>query len=169
MPDIQSNLGGAEKKVGEGMRGFEKIKFGNGQEKTEAKSERAAEKIDNGTARQKVLEEIAEAERGVLPVSAIAGSISPQLAARQKEIEKALEAGLEEIYLHMSPEKQKEFARAGEETSREINNLLSRAKIKVKKIIELIKKWLSLIPGVNKFFLEQEAKIKADEILKIKR
>jgi len=32
----------------------------------------------------------------------------------------------------------------------------------------LIKKWLLLIPGVNKYFLEQEAKIKADEIVKMK-
>jgi len=29
--------------------------------------------------------------------------------------------------------------------------------------------WLKLIPGVNKFFLEQEAKIKTDEVLKLKQ
>jgi hypothetical protein len=35
----------------------------------------------------------------------------------------------------------------------------------VKKILALIRDWLKLIPGVNRFFLEQEAKIKTDKIL----
>ncbi len=88
---------------------------------------------------------------------------------RQKQIEKILEADLEQIYLNLSPARQKEFKIKGEQTASQINKLLSQVKVKVKKIINLIKKWLALIPGVNKFFLEQEAKIKADELLKLKR
>ena len=88
--------------------------------------------------------------------------------AREKEIEKTLEVGLEDIYKNMSIEKRGEFKRAGEETADKINKLLEKTKVKAKKIINLIKKWLSLIPGVNKFFLEQEAKIKTDEIMKLK-
>ena len=34
-----------------------------------------------------------------------------------------------------------------------------------RKILKLIRSWLKLIPGVNKFFLEQEAKIKTDKIV----
>ena len=45
---------------------------------------------------------------------------------------------------------------------------MDKAKLKVKKVVNLIKKWLTMIPGVNKFFLEQEAKIKTDEIVKLK-
>ncbi len=86
----------------------------------------------------------------------------------EKEIEKALESGLEDIYLKMSPEKQKEFKAKGEETAKKINRLLHKAKVKIKDIIDLIKKWLAVIPGVNKFFIEKEAKIKTDEIVKIK-
>ena len=37
------------------------------------------------------------------------------------------------------------------------------------KIIDVIKKWLSIIPGINKFFLEQEAKIKTDKIMELKK
>ncbi|HZJ41757.1 MAG TPA: hypothetical protein VFD51_01950 [Patescibacteria group bacterium] len=57
---------------------------------------------------------------------------------------------------------------AGEDTTAKINLLLNKTKIKVDKIISLIKKWLKIIPGINHFFLEQEAKIKADKIINIK-
>jgi hypothetical protein len=34
--------------------------------------------------------------------------------------------------------------------------------------VDVIKRWLSIIPGINKFFLEQDAKIKAEKIIKLK-
>ena len=68
----------------------------------------------------------------------------------------------------MPKSKQREFKGEGEKTAAKINQLMSKTKVNVKKIINLIKKWLSIIPGINSFFLEQEAKIKADEIFKIK-
>jgi len=108
-----------------------------------------------------------EKTRELVGVAGI-GDVQQEQKQREKQIEKILEEGLEDIYMNMPPDKQQEFKREGERTVREINNLLNQAKTKVKKIINLIKKWLSIIPGVNKFFLEQEAKIKADEILKIK-
>lgn len=92
--------------------------------------------------------------------------LQPVGKQRAKKIEKILEKDLEEIYSNMEPAKQQEFSRSGEQTARKIDALLAKGRVKVKKIIELIKKWLSLIPGINKFFLEQEAKIKADEIIK---
>ncbi|MFA4941636.1 MAG: hypothetical protein WC582_03525 [Patescibacteria group bacterium] len=87
---------------------------------------------------------------------------------KQKEIEKILQNGLEDIYLSLPPEKQREFKIEGEKTTREINILLGKTKTNIGKIITLIRKWLSIIPGINKFFLEQETKIKADQILKLK-
>ena len=87
---------------------------------------------------------------------------------RQKNIENILSQGLEDFYLGLQPIQQIKFKQLGEKTSREINNLLSQTKVKTKKIIILIKKWFSMIPGINKIFLEQEAKIKKDKILKIK-
>ncbi len=88
--------------------------------------------------------------------------------ARVRAIDDILSAGLHEIFLNMNPAKQKEFKQAGEETVVKIAGLLEKTKVKVDKIIDLIRKWLKLIPGVNKFFLEQEAKIKADRIIKLK-
>ena len=87
---------------------------------------------------------------------------------RAQEIDKVLSEGLNDIFLKMDSGQQAAFKKAGEETVAKINNLLSETKIKVNKIIDLIKKWLKMIPGVNKFFLEQEAKIKTDKIVRIK-
>jgi len=47
---------------------------------------------------------------------------------REKQIENILSEDLEDIYLHMPPDKQAEFRKAGEEVGREINSLLDRAK-----------------------------------------
>ena len=85
-----------------------------------------------------------------------------------KEIETILEEDLEEIYSNMPVNKQKEFKIEGERVSRKISELISASKIKIKKIITLIRGWLSIIPGVNKFFLEQEIKIKTDKIIKLR-
>lgn len=89
-------------------------------------------------------------------------------ALRAQEIDKVLAEGLNDIFLKMDSSQQAAFKKVGEETVAKINNLLSETKIKVNKIIDLIKKWLKMIPGVNKFFLEQEAKIKTDKIVRIK-
>jgi len=83
-----------------------------------------------------------------------------------KQIEKIMEDGLAELYSQMPPDKQQEFRRVGEVTAQQINQLLSATKIQISKIISLIKDWLKIIPGVNRFFIEQEAKIKTDELLK---
>lgn len=87
---------------------------------------------------------------------------------RAKEIDNILSSGLHEIFLQLDKKKQTEFKLKGEETVTKINVLLDQSKIKIDKIIDLIKKWLKLIPGINKFFLEQEAKIKADKIIDLK-
>ncbi len=97
-----------------------------------------------------------------------ASMMSEEEKKRQKQIESILAADLEKIYLNLSPAKQKEFKLKGEQTATEINKLMSKIKVKVKEIVNLIIRWLKIIPGVNEFFLEQEAKIKADEIMKIK-
>jgi hypothetical protein len=87
---------------------------------------------------------------------------------RIKKIEEILEDKLEDEFLNMSEKDRNEFKKKGEETVENINILLKTGNIKIKKIIILIKDWLSLIPEANKFFLEQESKIKADEVIKLK-
>lgn len=86
--------------------------------------------------------------------------------ARYKQIEKVLEEDLGEIYNNLTPQEQKAFKIKGEEVTRSIFQLVyHQTKVKVKKIVKLIRMWLKTVPGINKFFLEQEAKIKADKII----
>ncbi|MBU4369849.1 hypothetical protein KKG58_03765 [Patescibacteria group bacterium] len=85
-----------------------------------------------------------------------------------KQIEDILSEGLEQSYQELSDDLKKEFKEKGEETASKIEILISQAKIIVHKIVDLIKVWLSIIPGMNKFFLEQETKIKTERILGLK-
>ncbi len=119
--------------------------------------------------KEKVLDEVAQAEKETKASGAFAVSaVQQKYQQREKQIESILANGLADLYVKMPADKQQEFKLAGEQTARKINSLLDQAKIKIKEIIDLIRKWLLIIPGVNKFFLEQEAKIKADEIMRIK-
>lgn len=83
-----------------------------------------------------------------------------------KEIEEILIEGLDRYYYQSLPEVLKEqFKRRGEETASKIEKIIESAKVAVGKIFNLIINWLKMIPGINKFFIEQEAKIKTDKIL----
>lgn len=82
-----------------------------------------------------------------------------------KEIESILAEDLTDLYLAMPPDKQQEFKIKGEQTASKVRELVQAAKINAKKIFQLIRDWMMMIPGVNRFFLEQEAKIKTDKIL----
>jgi len=95
--------------------------------------------------------------------------ILSQNPKREKEIGDVLEKNLKEAFLSMDERRQQKFKKVGEETTRKINKLMEGTKVNVKKIIKLIKEWLSMIPGINKIFLEQSAKIKADEIMELKK
>jgi len=80
-------------------------------------------------------------------------------------VENILADGLFPLYQSMSLADQAVFKLKGEETTREIQELLAKPKVSVGKIIDLIRDWLKLIPGVNRFFIEQESKIKADRLV----
>ncbi|MFA6393360.1 MAG: hypothetical protein WCW25_00590 [Patescibacteria group bacterium] len=135
-------------------------------------------KFEINNAKEKVLAEINRSQSGEVPASpnislfagtlADASNLQKAGQTRQKEVEKIMEENIEKIFLSLSPKKQAEFKIAGERTAAEINGLLEKGKATMKKVIDLIKKWLLIIPGVNRFFLEQEAKIKADKILGVK-
>lgn len=90
-------------------------------------------------------------------------------AALQQSVERVLEENLADVYRQLPPERQAQFRRKGEETARAITQLMQSAKLAVQKVLQLIKNWLKVIPGVNRFYLEQEAKIKSDRIMALYR
>jgi len=82
-----------------------------------------------------------------------------------QEVEGVLAEDLGDMYNKLPPNQQKDFKAKGEEVAKDIGTMVSSGKIKAKKVVQWIKDWLKMIPGVNKFFLEQEAKIKTDKVL----
>lgn len=102
-----------------------------------------------------------------IPSTPSATPVQPKVKVDRlaKEIESILAEDLTDLYLAMPPAKQQEFKTKGEETASRVRELVQAAKINAKKIFQLIRDWMKIIPGVNRFFLEQEAKIKTDKIL----
>lgn len=99
-------------------------------------------------------------------------TLTPEPSAKDpmtRKIESILEEDLKDVYFSMNETDRARFKTKGDETASKIKALLGRAHIKAKEIVNLLIDWLRLIPGVNRFFLEQEAKIKADKILQIKK
>ncbi len=86
---------------------------------------------------------------------------------REEAIDRILSDGLGDIFVKLPPKKQQEFKVEGEKTVKKINQLIERGKLNLNILAKMIRHWLSIIPGVNRFFLEQDAKIKADKIMKI--
>jgi len=117
---------------------------------------------------EKLKEAVKPREKSRVSSVPLASPVPDWQRQRMTAIDNILADGLNEIFLKMNPDQQQEFKKKGEVTTAKINELLNKTKVKIRKIIELIKNWLKLIPGVNVFFLEQEAKIKADKILRIK-
>ncbi len=86
-----------------------------------------------------------------------------------KEVEQVLSDGLEDTYQKLDPATQAQFRSLGEATAEKVAGLLEQTKVQTKKILDLIVNWLKIIPGVNQFFLEQEAKIKTDKLLALRQ
>ncbi|MDQ5938756.1 MAG: hypothetical protein QG642_446 [Patescibacteria group bacterium] len=93
-------------------------------------------------------------------------AISDQQIILEK-VEQVLAQDMDNVFLSLDVSQQIAFKKRGEETSRQIVKLLSKGSVPLKKIVNLIVAWLRVIPNVNRFYLEQEAKIKADRIMKL--
>jgi hypothetical protein len=131
----------------------------------ETKVERQeAPKVDKNSEKPKVVSPVS----GPSAKSSIP-SIDDFHRRRAVAVDNILEDGLDKFFLEMNPQEQKNFKEEGEKTVFKINKLLDKAKVSMSKIISLIKNWLNLIPKTNRYFLEQEAKIKADKIFKINK
>ena len=113
---------------------------------------------------EEVTEELATLAKALPSPVTVKISKSKTLAS----IEHLLEEDLKEVYIAMPSTQKALFRRVGEQTAVQIESLMKQAQLQIVKILELIKRWLQIIPGVNKFFLEQEAKIKTDEIMKLR-
>ena len=122
--------------------------------------------------RSEVLSSISHQERAPsIPSAASVAvpSVVPGKSEMRQKIENVLEEDLKDAYFKMEPELQATFKHEGEQTAEKIEDLFSRGKATAHKIFKLVFAWLKLIPGMNKLFIKQEAKIKADRIMGIKK
>lgn len=107
-----------------------------------------------------------------LPPTAPAPAAAAPLAVRpvsvlQQQVEDVLSEGLADLYRALDPAQQLEFKTKGEATAARISTLLQQVKVKVGEILGLIRDWLMSLPGINRYYAEQAAKIKADKIIKL--
>jgi len=112
-----------------------------------------------------------QAPVSAIPVQTVPAQPAPVSQPKSEDliqIETILAEGLENLYKELPDNRKPEFKQKGEETAREVEGLLHAAKVKMYKVVKAIVDWLKMIPGVNKFFLEQESKIKADRLLEYK-
>lgn len=110
----------------------------------------------------------AEATPAATPVAT--GNPAPAVRAippLQRSVEAVLEEGLEDLYHELKPAEQQLFKARGEATASHITELIQKVSVKVSEILKLVRQWLLAIPGINRYYLEQAAKIKADKILKL--
>jgi outer membrane biosynthesis protein TonB len=107
----------------------------------------------------------AQAESAPPQAPAPAAPAAPAKDAYHMRIERVLEDNLVDVYLSMPPEVRARFRTEGEALALRLRVMVEQAKVKAKEVLRLILRWLKIIPGINHYFLEQEAKIKTDKIV----
>ena len=150
-----------------------KEKLRRGSQESEAVFELGQNRQERETTKREIAGELRESSlqtpvgQGASAVGApgIDGTKSPL----HQNVEAILEGNLEDLYFSLDAGTQEKFKKKGEETTVKIIQLITSAKATFKNFFKLIFKWLKIIPGANRYFLEQEAKIKADEIIKMKK
>lgn len=126
--------------------------------------EHAPEKLDAAAAaRQRAAEQPSPTAATTVPLPT--RPVAPPTADPiQKEVETVLTENIAEIYKQLPQDRKTAFKQKGEEIAMQISAMIKGGLMQIKKILKMIREWLLIIPGVNKFFLEQEAKIKTDKI-----
>jgi len=85
----------------------------------------------------------------------------------RRELEVVLAEDVFDFMKQTSPAQQVEIRRRGREVLDQVETMIKQTKVNIRKVIHLILAWLKLLPITNKYFLEQEAKIKAEKMLRI--
>jgi hypothetical protein len=86
-----------------------------------------------------------------------------------RQVEGIMEEDLEDLYKDLPDADKLIFKKKGEETATYISQLLLETKIRIQEIFKALLDWLKIIPGISKAFVEQEAKIKTDQLIKMKK
>lgn len=80
-------------------------------------------------------------------------------------VEKILEEDLGDLYVKLDPQARQKVKAEGDVLVSKLKIMVDGVRVQARKVLHLIRDWLKIIPGINKYFLEQEAKIKTDQII----
>jgi len=116
----------------------------------------APKETESSAGEEKINEPVATAAQPAIPLPK-----NPNLTL----IENILSDNLKEAFLSLTPNEREGFKQEGERVAKIIWQMIETAKIQVQKIIDLLTSWLKRIPGLNKYFIEQESKLKTDKII----
>lgn len=103
--------------------------------------------------------------QSVVRQTAPAQAAADPRAKMLKDVEGILSDGLSDVYKALPKDRQLIFRQKGEEIANKITDMIIYGKAKVKEIWKLVTDWLGGLPGMNKYFLEQEIKIKTDRVM----
>ncbi|HJV33415.1 MAG TPA: hypothetical protein VJ694_05300 [Patescibacteria group bacterium] len=107
----------------------------------------------------------ATAPAATAPAAPVRAASAPGKDPTTRGVESILEEDLGDTYKKMDPRLQAKFRKEGERVTARIVAMVKAAKLKARETLALISGWLKMIPGANKFFLIQEAKIKTDKLV----
>ena len=133
-------------------------------EEESAEKETASDKIEI-----EKMDQDTSAQKGPVPTDGQDEATPQPKSPTMLKVESVLEEDLGEIFFDLDEAHQKEFQQVGEQTASKIAQLIDSAKATAGKVFELIRRWLRIIPSIDKFYLEQEAKIKTDRIMNLTR
>ncbi len=92
-------------------------------------------------------------------------AVTDPRAKMLKDVEGILSDGLGDVYKALPKDRQVIFRQKGEEIANKITDMIIYGKAKAKEVWKLVMEWLGSLPGINKYFLEQEMKIKTDRVM----
>lgn len=82
-------------------------------------------------------------------------------------IESVLSHDMAQMYADLPKDIKPIFKARGEEVAIKIQEMIASAEVIARKVLRLIRDWLGLVPNINKYYLEQESKIKTDKIMEL--
>lgn len=127
--------------------------------------ERLAKEAESAVAEEETEPPPSPSDPTSLTPAAHAAAVAHPKDKLLNDIESVMQEDLKELYKQLPPERRQAFKTRGEHVAQAVRTLALNAHANAKKIFQLLFGWLKMLPGVNRFFLEQEAKIKTDKIL----
>ena len=130
-----------------------------------AETRPAAETAPQGAEVRAAMPEQAPAPVATAKTSAKADAAPQEKDKYRVKVERILEQNLWDLYFALPQGSREKFKAEGEKAAATLRAAIEGKKVKPNQVLGAVHKWLKTIPRVNPYFLEQEAKIKTDQVM----